>query len=258
MHTLVAWAEDIDTSGGRENLVAIPDPHVRTILDNITIPTLNQIVALAAMVGSGGDGFARLEAPSLLTRSRHYISPVNGGADAASEPDSPPKVQDFRVNPLALRMNEDAQVIVESATTTSEEHSVLMWLADGPITPVTGQIFTLRGAATLTQTALRWSNTAIVFEENLPVGRYAIVGMRVQGATMLAARLVFRGGEGWRPGVIACDSDNDLDHPMFRMGQFGLFGEFESIQPPSVDFLSNAADSVQDIYLDLIQVRSGP
>jgi hypothetical protein len=44
---------------------------------------------------------------------------------------------------------------------------------------------------------------------------------------------------------------------MFRNGTFGIFGEFEDTDQPTVDFLSVSADTAQEVYFDLIQVRDG-
>jgi hypothetical protein len=78
---------------------------------------------------------------------------------------------------------------------------------------------------------------------------------------MVAARLVFVGGvqgAAWRPGVMATNTDRHLENPAFRWGNFGVFGEFEDTDPPTVDALGNVADAAQVYYLDMIQVRAGP
>ena len=79
--------------------------------------------------------------------------------------------------------------------------------------------------------------------------------MRAVSATLVAARAVFRGEGFWRPGCLGCDSESDLDSPLTRHGKMGIWGEFEHNQPPSIDFLASAADSDQDVILDLIQIR---
>lgn len=257
MFSVHGWFEDLDAAGAVVRLAAIADPILQTAGDDLSVPALNQLVLAAAGVGSGGDGFARLESPSLLRRSRFFINPVNGNADGDPEPDSPPAVLDMRSNPLQLEQDEEITASIDSDTTAASMQWVFGWFADGPIVPATGPMFTIRATNGNTLVSGVWTNGALTFSDNLAVGRYAIVGMRYIGATALAARLVFVGGAGWRPGVLGCDSDSDKDFPPFRMGGMGVFGEFESIQPPSVDFLANAGDTAQEIYFDLIRIREG-
>lgn len=257
--SLHAFYEKIDAAGALVNAAALTDPIITTSGDNLTVPSLNQIIALIAGVASGGDGYGRLASPSLLRRTRYYVAPVNGNADADAELDDPPAFLDLRENPLPLVTSEDAQFLVESDTTTTEAQWLLMCLSDGQIEQVPqGGIFTLRATNTSTLTADAWSNQALTLQENLPAGRYAIVGARIVGADMVAARFVFRGGSGWRPGAPAVVDDDSLDIPMFRNGGMGDWGQFEHNELPSVDFLAHSATSDHDVYLDLVQVREGP
>jgi len=252
--TTVAFLESIDAAGAFANIAAIQDQHIVTAGDDLTVPSLDQLVLAAAGVGSGGQGTARLESPSLRDIARLLIAPVNGNGDASAEPGSPPSVVDRRVNPLALAPTELLQALVHSNTTAAAIQWVIAWLADAPLTPgVAGEVLTLRGNSTTALTASAWSNLNLTWDESLPVGQYAVVGMRAVSAGLVAARLVFRGG-GWRPGVLGCDTEADIDWPGFRAGGLGEFGRFQQNEMPSVDFLSISADADQDVFLDLVRV----
>jgi hypothetical protein len=72
----------------------------------------------------------------------------------------------------------------------------------------------------------------------------------------IAARVVFIGGQ-YRPGVLGQASIATIPNSIFRNGTFGIFGEFEDTDQPTVDFLSVSADTTQEVYFDLIQVRDG-
>ena len=140
----------------------------------------------------------------------------------------------------------------------------LAWFADGIVAPAAGPVFTIRATGATALAASTWVNVPITFSENLPRGRYQVVGLRAQSTNMVAARLVFvgTGSQGpWRPGVMGTNTDRHLEHPAFRYGpppDLGLFGEFEDTDTPSIDCLANAADAAEVFYLDLIQTRTGP
>jgi len=255
---LAGWLEVQDPAGAWAFIAAIKDPLGLDDGDDLIIPELNQVAVISAGIPSGGDQTCRVDAPSLRAITRLFIEEFNGGLDADAEPDSPPKVLDYRSNPLILATNERATAEANYDTTVAEAAWVLLWLCDGPITPVTGaKIFTNRVTTTVTLTAGEWTNTSLTFVDSLPVGRYAIVGANFRSAGMVAARFVFR-DMAWRPGVLCNDDVNDIQSPIFRLGGLGVLGEFESTAPPTVDFLSISADTNPTGLIDLVQVRAGP
>lgn len=251
--TTVAFYESQDIAGVWANMAAIDDQHIYTEGDDLTIPSLNQVVAIAAGIGSGGNELARLSAPSLRGVSLPIIHPVNGGADADAEPDADPKVMDLRTTPIVLVVGEQLNAQGHSDTTAAAAQWVIVWLASGPIALVTGRIITVRGTNTDTLVADAWTNGNLTLDEDLPSGRYQLVGMRAISAGLVAARAVPRGG-GWRPGVLGCDDAQDNSHRIFRFGQMGVFFEFAHNEVPSIDFLSISADTDQEVFLDLIKV----
>ena len=253
MLTTIAFYESIDLAAAWGNLAAIGDQHIFTSGDDLTVPALNLVVAIAPGVASGSLGVARLSSPSLRDISRPILAPVNGNADADAEPGSPPAVLDLRQTPLELTPNEQLNAEANSNTAAAAAQWVILWLSDTTITPVTGEIVTVRGTNTDTLTADVWTNGNLTLMEDLPVGRYQLVGMRAVSAGLVAARCVFREG-GYRPGCLGCDAEGDLDSPLFRYGQLGVLGEFAHNAVPSVDFLSISGDSDQDVFLDLIKV----
>jgi len=251
--TTVAFFEDQDAGNAYVAVTAIADEHVTVNGDDLQVPELNQLVAIACGVGSGGDQLARLTSPSLRGLVRPHIVPLNGGNDGDVEPDSPQVVMDMRQNPLLLREDESLNLEIHSDTTAASKQWGILWLADGPISPVGGDIRTYRFTNTGTLTADVWSNGNLTADEDLAVGRYDVVGMRAVSAGLVAARLVPQRG-GFRPGCLGCDDPQDIQHEMFRMGGLGVWLNFASNSIPSVDFLSESADTDQEVFLDLIRV----
>jgi len=226
---------------------AVSDPHVTTSGNDITIPELNQIVA--ALVFGGAPTQGQIQSPSLrriiLEDIPAFIATevCTGAVDV---------IVDKRANPLVLERSEKLNFY---AITTTDGWC-LIWLSDGPIEPVTGDIRTIKCTTFHTSAGDAWENGALTLTQTLPAGRYQVVGMHAHGTALLAARLVFVGGT-WRPGVPAGAIAGDPGLPMFRNGAFGSFGEFEFDQPPSVDLIGTGVTSTEEIYLDIIQIREG-
>jgi hypothetical protein len=253
---LCGFMESQDAAGAYVNISALEDEVIYTTGDDLQIPDLNQVLAIAAGIPIGGNQLARLVSPSLRDVSRPHISPQNGGADGSAKPDADPKVMDLTNGPLLLVPTEKLNAEAHYDTTAAAYAWVLLWLSDGVPAPVAGsEIITVRGTNTDNLTAGAWTGAEIALDEDLPVGNYQVVGMRYIGAGAIAARLNFRtAGQVYRPGCLGCDSAQDNDFPLFRYGRLGVWGEFPSTNLPRVDFLSISPDTDQEIFLDLIKV----
>jgi len=255
---LTGFVESQDAAAAFVPVAALQDSLGMDDGDDLIIPDFNNVVLISSGVPSGSTERGRLDSPSLRRRGRFELGPHDGGADADAEPGSPPNLLDLRSNPLVLVTNERLIAELQYDTTVAQLAYVLLWLSNQPISPIEPQgVFTVRATNTDALTPDEWTNGSFSLDDALPVGRYAIVGMRVQSAGLVAARLVFPAQEE-RPGVLGCDDINDITSPIFRNGGMGLFGEFESIRQPTVDFLSVSADNAQVLLLDLVQVREGP
>lgn len=257
MHTMAGWLEDVDQAGAFVALNALADQHLTVVGDDVRVPSLNQIIAIMGGVDTTVAGRARLVSPSLRRLLNPEIAPLNGQAAAAQEPDSPQAVVDLRRSPIPLVVGENLNFEALANPAAAQDQWGLVILADGPQEPVAGPIRSTRATSATAAVANAWTNVAITFAEDLPRGRYQVVGFRPDSAGMVASRLVFVGGT-WRPGALGVDAVGDIQHEMFRHGGLGVWGEFEDIDPPTIDVLSISADATQLFILDLIQVREGP
>ena len=229
-------------------LQPIQDDCVTVAGNDLTVPSINQLVA--ALVFGNAPLLAQLQSPSLRRYIQEDIIRMIGSEVCENAEDS---IVDLRSQPLILDVSEKLNALTQHTL----DGWMLIWLADTAISPVKGDIHTIRGTLAVTTVPDVWQNCALTLTQTLPAGRYKVVGMRAYGtATMLAARLLFT-GQAWRPGVPAkanCTSD---EIKIFRKGNFGSFGEFEFDQPPQVEVLSTAATVAPIIALDIIQVRAG-
>jgi len=247
MFTLVGWTESQD-SAVLVNVAALAAPHIRVNLDDVIIPS--EVPLLVATYALGPNlTRAQLVSPSLRRLLNYEISPV----EIAAEPLSPTAWVDMRDHPIPLDPEEalNAQAAEDGAGATRA--TILAWLADKAITPIVGDIRSTRVTNATTLVANAWTNGALTFADQLPAGRYACVGARFFGAGLQAFRMLFVGYT-WRPGAIGFDTAADVDPFEFRCGRFGVWGEFNHNTPPTVDFLSNSADTSQIGVLDLIKL----
>lgn len=244
---LVAFSESQDTAGNLAPVATIADQSVFRDGDDLVVPELNQVIAVWAAGATVQR--ARLVAPSLRALLNFEVMPLNVGI----EPLSPPALVDLRPTPLVLQVGERLNAELAEGAAGAEQGTVLVWLADGTPAPVQGDIRTVRCTTVVNLVANTWTEANLVFAEDLPVGEYAVVGMRAESAGLQAARLNFRAA-GMRPGCLGTDTASDLEHSMFRYGNLGVWGQFAFNLPPTVEFLSISADANPLVWLDLIKV----
>lgn len=246
---LVGWSESQD-SPTLVNVAALADQSVRVVGDDIVVPADAPNLIGYYALGPNVDR-AQLVAPSLRRRYPVEISPVDIGA----EPASPSYPVMFPESPIALDPSEALDAQAAESGVGATRATVLAWLSDGPIARYQGgEIFPIRATNASTLAANAWTNGALTLNDTLPAGRYAVVGMQAESAGLQAARLVFT-EQGPRPGVIGRDAASDQGWLGFIDGRLGIWGEFQHDVPPTVDFLSNSADTSQVVILYLVKVE---
>lgn len=247
MFTTIAWAESQDLAAAWGNVAGVPDQHVTVSGDDILVPKLNNLMALAAVVDQTVASQVRLRSPSLLSDGfeqwlSKFAAVLTFGADA--------EVEDYKENPIELSPLEALQALVLNNPGAAAVNTVLAWLCDGPPTPAKGRIRTVRCTAAVTMVTCTWQNGALTFPSSLKAGRYAVVGMAAKSTNGVAARLCIP-GSAWRPGVPMTNDEVEKGPDIFRYGRLGIWGEFEHSSPPTVDFLG-VTDAAEEVFLDLM------
>jgi hypothetical protein len=246
---LIAFRESRSAAATLDTVAPVSDPVGTIIKETYIVPAYKNIVAV-----NGGCIEAtemKISAPSIRDEGDFQVEPI----ETSDTPTIEQKIVDLRVNPLALEVGEGLSVLASNtapAPGQTADMYCIVFLSDGPITPVTGRILTVKAIASGTLTAGQWTNLPITFAVDLPVGTYQIVGMRAESPGLIAARLVSPEVP-YRPGVLGRHSATEEDLTMFRYGKFGAFLSFSHNRPPTVDFLSASADSNPVVYLDLIK-----
>jgi hypothetical protein len=256
MFTLIGYSASQDSSGSLTTTAALADPHVRVSGNDISIP--EQLANVAGVYAIGATMTrAALVSPSIRRRYPFEVFPI----DASATPTDPWHFHDVAQSIIGLDVDESLNFQFAESGAGAQRGSGLVWLSDGPISPdMVGEIFTIRATGTTTLATYAWTNCPLTFNDTLPAGTYEVLGMHAISTGAIAARLVFP-QYAWRPGVIASTGANVYSGTTFRYGNYGVFGSFTHMTPPTVDFLSSSADTAQTVYLDLRMVSgrlSGP
>lgn len=202
----------------------------------------------AASVGGINLTRTRINTPSLRYIALPYLAPIN---TAVAIP-SPPNVFDAGENGPMLP---PADSIVLEATHSDAAPQVMygvMFLRQGfkPQTP--GVEYRIRLTATITGVVGSWASGSMTPDQTLPSGIYDINGLDAFGTNLLAARLIFPGG-GYRPGCIARNAALSIAHPIWTSGALGCYGTFDSVNLPNLEVYVEAANSAQEVYMDVVR-----
>lgn len=247
---LAAWGQSSDLAGVLTAINAVQDQVLTTSGVDIRVPAaLPFLVGHAALLGNATPSRAQIQSPSLRALANLDIEPIVGALVFGS----PPEQMIHGDSPIPLVANESINFAAQATGGLATENYGLAWMADGPLQPVKGSIYSLRATAAITLSANTWVNGNLTFSQTLPAGTYQVVGMRARGINLVAARLVFVGGM-WRPGVAARDALGDLDPYAARYGAMGVWGQFDSTTPPTIDCLG-VTDSAQVFDFDIIRVK---
>ena len=245
---LIGYTESQD-SATLVNVAAIADPNQTVNGDNVRVPDkFNKIGAVYAL----GPNLTQIElqAPSLLKRLNPNFRPL----DLAAEPSSPTPLTNMFDNPLSLKTGENLTALAAEDAAGASRATVMVFLVEGALAPIKGsEVITVRATGTTTLVANAWSNGTITLDDNLEEGTYALIGARGEAAGLQAFRFVFK-GQSPRPGAIGYDAASDLENTIFRKGGLGEWGRFTQDNLPTVDYLSNSADTAETLWLDLQKV----
>lgn len=248
-HTLVGYYESQDTAGVLTRMAALVDQHITVQGDDILVPDFAP--KLGYVFASGSDiTQAQISSPSLREKLLLDVAPLNDGAD---EPLYPLPFDNRLPNGIELVPSEGLRALVAEDAAGADAEYVFALLYDAIDALPPGEIITVRTTSATTLTANAWSLCVLTFSQQLEAGRYALVGMRMEGATAIAARAVLP-GSGFRPGCIATDAIADVGEKLFRKGELGVWGEFEHTFPPQIEVLATGADTAQVVWLDLIKI----
>ena len=261
---IVAWYES-QACTALTGVAAVSDPDVyHTSADDIFVKKEAPYLAgsLCGAITQATLKYYEFRQPSLKIPYRFYQ-----GGDL-NDPFLGEAFNNLWASPLPLYPQEKLNAYVQNAT--DEIDMIVAWLASGPAR--LSDLENVRPTHSITGyndgalTAGSWTDVTITWDQDLPKGRYAVVGMKVGSylAALVAygvARLLLLDTK-WRPGVIVRAAEADKlglasISPGFMYGErWPLMNEisFEHTQMPNLQMLCAAAntDHVVELLLQKI------
>ncbi len=230
------------------NLTPLTDP-IATVTGNLLyVGSLNNLIG-AVVIGTTA-GKSKIETPSLLNIAPFQVVKV-------PQSNLPTKTMALALqsaSPFKLITNEAIQAFSSNSSTTVVSGTTsLVFLSDGSLAPVSGEIVHARATLTTSDNGNSWENAALSFDTILPAGDYDVVGARLEGNHAKAFRLVFQGNTTVRPGTLAALGVDGNDLIGSRNGGWGNWGTFNQFTPPTVDVISDGTAEVAVLYLDIIK-----
>jgi len=199
---------------------------------------------------------ARISTP----KTRQIAVPLIAGIDQAVLPPDNPYVYDLRRNPYRLNREEEIAVeVFQNVGAAEDEWAVLGFLYEAdqsaiqPTPAPMGDTTVLRATGTTTQTADAWSDIALTYDQQLPVGTYAVVGAQVFAATGHAFRLILD-GQYPRPGGVCQLNQGGRPWEGQVRGGLGTWGTFRTVSLPRLQVYSDAADTAQEMWLQVVKI----
>ncbi len=191
----------------------------------------------------------RIVTPSLREISLPFIVPIG----AAVLPASDPNVADYRDQPMQLKRLEEIANEVSTTAAGPSRVTGLYGVARDRRNAPAGTPITMRGTSVTAAVTNAWTTLAVTWSDNLPQGKYAVVGLTVQSTNAIAARCNFPDQEE-RPGSVSIGALTDKQLAMFTKGGLGEWGQFNSFAMPDIQVLANVADAAHVVYLDIVKI----
>lgn len=249
MHHLSAYYESVDPGGALIPIAAVNDPVLFTDGDDVRVPTaLPNIIGKACLQNDASPLRAQIQSPSLRSFVNVDVEPIV----QALVWGSPPEATLHPLSPIPVTPDEAVNFYIMNTGGDAQVHQGFIWYSEGALQPTPGRIFSVYATSAITLAAGVWVNGNLTFGSTLPQGDYQVVGLRARGTNLVAARLVFVGGT-WRPGVMAVNAIADEDVVVTRFGRMGVWGQFNTNTPPTVECMG-VTDSAQVYIIDLIRV----
>lgn len=258
---VVAWYESMQPTA-LAPIDAVEDDVYRTSGDDIYVKPRAPFLAGYMYQGISTPKYSELRQPSLKIPYRFYRSYLLGSNTYGTA------FYNLFARPLPLYAGEKLQAHVMNAT--SEIQLVAAMLSDGiakradvenvrPTHNITGYVDQALTAGT-------WTHCAMTWDQDLPKGRYGIVGMlgatyKASAPTTGIARLKLLDTT-WRPGVginMSIGDKTELLHQGYSYGQGILWPLMREIsfahdQMPNVEILAGAANTDHIIELMLQKI----
>jgi hypothetical protein len=259
---IVAFLET-QTATALSGVDAVEDRYYNVSEDDLKVKEQARYLAGLLQIGVTTPKYCEIRQPSLKVPYRFYKSCLSTVEDHRAG------FTNLLKRPLPLYAKEKLNVYLQNET--AEYSVVCLWLSNGKITQgaldSVNPTHKITGYADQTLTANIWNAVTVTWDQDLPKGTYAIVGMRVGSyvatANPAVSRLLLKGKEAgaWHPGVITNeitgDKTIDVNNLTGPEQVWPLMPEisFTDDLMPDLEMLSLTADTDHIVELDLVKTR---
>lgn len=244
---LAAYRGSVGAGLSDVDIAAVTDGQLTIANSHFVLPRRARVLYAAGF----GVNLSRLllNTPKLRTVGLPSLVPINITATVPS----PPNVVNLTDKFMLVDMVDEISVQASSSDAGAQTMTCLIAFGFEYKAPPALPTYRIRATGAITAVVGSWTSGSMTLTQTIPRGRYAVVGMDIVGTNLLGGRLVFA-GYGFRPGVVARNAVSGIPHPMFQTDALGVFGEFDSINLPTLEILAGAANSAQEVFLDLVQL----
>ena len=173
--------------------------------------------------------------------------------------DGPEAINPYMLEPKNLTVNniDELQALVSTSGTATNGVLTALWLTPttGNLNVPGGQVYPCRFTAAISGATGNWARGNIVFDQTLPAGEYAVVGLDVVDVSSQLARLRFQTFT-MLPGTWVRNGATGTNPRQFRNGRLGNWGQFMNTAQPTLEiFSANGGATAQSGVIDLIKIR---
>lgn len=245
-----------DTAGATlENITAVANDNFATLSPSGNYFLQDDYRLMAAYGRNAGLTQMQISTPDFRRVSVPFVYPLN----VAAAPVALSPYAWYRDAGIIVPRLDELAVLASNGGAGGVDNYSGLWIQDRSHTlnVPPGQCYTLLATSTITRTARQWTQGTLAFNQVLPSGTYAVVGMGLYGATTEFGRLAFLGG-GMRPGVICQPTLAAQPWRDFLKGNCGVWGSFTNTAPPNIEVLGTAGGAVTyNVILDVVMTGPG-
>lgn len=176
--------------------------------------------------------------------------------ESAAAPGNLPPINFLGNSGLTILRNDELGVECSNSSGGAVTVDVGVWTQKQQRPAPGGGITSVRCTGAITGVTRAWTSGVLTFEQQLPSGKFAVVGFDVMGANLVFARLIFPQQQE-RPGVVTQQAVGEYNWPNLRNGGPGNLGEFYTYAPPQLEVYCIGANTAQQAYLDLVRLEGG-
>lgn len=195
---------------------------------------------------------ARINVPSMRAITLPKIYPV---VTANAIPNTPPYWEPKAYGPIALATEGiGIDTTTQGITGTTDATYGFLWLGGNLDSAPQGRAVTMQATNAVSLVTGSWVTYTPTLSDDLPAGRYAIVGAEAYGTGLYALRFRFP-GQTMLPGILCNQAAGEFDDGSQRFGRLGSFGSFLNSALPTIDVLGAAGLQSINLFMDLVKLN---